>query len=146
MELYIDTTEQGVIKLQLYSGEKVIGKSRKQTLKISESLLPEIEKLLKKHGVKFADLKKISVNPGPGGFSSTRTGVATANALNYALGVNKIVLSVYDKEPNITKAKLLPLMRGRQRGGRRIRINKTSPKPSSQPMPEASAGTARGGG
>src|SRR3989338_6624095 len=110
MELYIDTTEQGVIKLQLYSGEKVIGKSRKQTLKISESLLPEIEKLLKKHGVKFAYLKKISVNPGPGGFSSTRTGVSTANVLNYVLGVKKIFFSVYEKKPNKKKEKFPPLM------------------------------------
>lgn len=105
MELRINTTEQQMIKLELRDGLKVLAKSQKRTPKISESLLSEIDKLLRRKKIKLADLKKVSVNPGPGGFSSTRTGVATANALNYVLGVNKVVLPVYDKEPNISKPK-----------------------------------------
>jgi len=168
MQLIIDTIEQGRIKLQLLEGAMVVGKSEKHTQKISESLLSEIEKLIKKQKIQLADLKKILVNPGPGGFSATRTGVATANALGYALDIpvgiwpggkiKKIILPVYDKEPNITKAKLLPPTRGRQRGGGRgTKITKTSPNPrptslgrspggraSSQPSRKATAGTARG--
>ena len=105
MELYIDTTERGRIKLRIFNGGKVRAKSEKSTNKISESLLAEIEKLLKKTKLEVSDLSRVLVNPGPGGFSSTRTGVATANALNFVLGVNKFVLPRYDKEPNITKSK-----------------------------------------
>lgn len=89
----------------------------KNVMQISENLLPEIAKFLQKHKVELKDLTKILVNPGPGGFSSTRTGVATANALAYALGipvaqwpsrkVKETVLPKYDKEPNITKPRKL---------------------------------------
>src|SRR3989338_1133913 len=105
MELNIDTTEQGTIKLQIRDGRRVVAKSAKSTAKISESLLSEIEKLLKKSKIKLGELSRISVNPGPGGFSSTRTGVATGNALNFALGFDEFVLPYYDKEPNITTPK-----------------------------------------
>ena len=105
MELFIDTTEYGRIKLRLQDGRRVIAKSEKKTEKISESLVPEIEKLFRREKMTFRDLKKVSVNPGPGGFSSTRTGVATANALNFALGLDLVVLPKYNKEPNITKPK-----------------------------------------
>ena len=71
MNLFIDTTERGVIKLELRNGKLVLGRSQKQTIKISESLLLEIEHLLKKHKLKLADLREVEVNPGPGGFSST---------------------------------------------------------------------------
>ncbi len=103
MELFIDTTEYGHIKLRLQDGHRVIGKSEKKTEKISESLVQEIEKLFRREKMTFRDLKKVSVNPGPGKFSSTRTGVATANALNFALGLDLVVLPKYDKEPNITR-------------------------------------------
>mgnify|MGYP001569023038 CR=1 FL=1 len=105
MELYIDTTEQGKIKLCIMDGAAVLSKSETHTPKISESLLMAIQKLLKKNKIQLRDLKKILVNPGPGGFSSTRTGVATANALNFALGIDQIVLPRYDKAPNITRPK-----------------------------------------
>jgi hypothetical protein len=82
---------------------------------------------LRKHKATPRDLKKILVNPGPGGFSSTRTGVAVANALAFALSIpiaewpasnrrrgepsgkaKTIILPKYDKEPHITKAKNIP--------------------------------------
>ena len=104
--LFIDTTEKDRLKFSLFQGEKQIDGLNKKIDKHSERLLPELEKFLKKNKVKLSDLKKISVNPGPGGFSSTRTGVAVANALVYALGLEQdMVLPVYDKEPNITRPK-----------------------------------------
>lgn len=113
MELYIDTTEQGVIKLQIRKQGNIAAKLEKKTLKVSENLLVEMEKLLKQNRIKFAQLKKITVNPGPGGFSSTRTGVAVANALNFALGVNKVVLPKYDKAPNITRPRRKSIIHNR---------------------------------
>lgn len=101
MELEIDTTEHGRLKLEL-DGKRL----DKKVEGLSESLLPELRKFLRKNKIKLGDLKKISVNPGPGGFSSTRTGVATANALNFVLGLSeKIVLPKYGKAPNITHAR-----------------------------------------
>lgn len=105
MELFLDTTEKGMIKLQIRDGDKILARSEKRSDRISENLLAEIEKLLRRRKIKFQDLEKISVNPGPGSFSSTRTGVATANALNFVLGASGLVEPIYDKEPNITKPK-----------------------------------------
>jgi len=105
VELLIDTTQQNKIVLRLLQGRRIVGKFSKADVKISENLLPAIAKLLKKARVKLSDIKKVSVNPGPGGFSSTRTGVATANALNFALGLDKFVMPKYDKMPNITKSR-----------------------------------------
>ena|SRR3989344_5358746 len=105
MELFIDTTEYGKIKLELRELGRLVGRATKNTPKISESLVSQIDNLLGKHKIKLEDLENIAVNRGPGGFSSTRTGVATANALNFALGIKNIVLPKYDKAPNITKPK-----------------------------------------
>ena len=104
--LFIDTTEKDRLKFSLFQGEKQIDGLNKKIDKHSERLLPELEKFLKKNKVKLSGLKKVSINAGPGGFSSTRTGVAVANALNFALGNEEdIVLPKYDREPNITRPK-----------------------------------------
>lgn len=117
MELLIDTAERETIKLALLDGKKIVASWQKHTHEISEHLLEEINKLLKATKLKPSDFKRILVNPGPGGFASTRTGVATANALAYALGVpvaewpsgkiKKIIEPKYDKAPNITKPRKL---------------------------------------
>ena len=113
MELFIDTTMQGLIRLGLYNEKKIVRKMEKRTTKISESLLVEIEIFLKRNKISLEDVESVLVNPGPGAFSATRTGVATANALTFALGIPlmlwpsrkavKIALPEYDREPNITK-------------------------------------------
>ena len=106
MELFIDTTDREKIVLELRDGRQTIAKIQKSLEKLSERLLPEIGQFLKARRVRLSDLEMILVNPGPGGFSATRTGVATANALNFALGIDKVVLPKYGKLPNITKARL----------------------------------------
>ena len=113
MQLLIDTTEQEKIILAIYSRSKLIRKKTIKVARISERLLPEIAKFMKTARITLRDLDKILVNPGPGAFSSTRTGVACANALAFALDIpvlqwpsgkiSKVVLPVYDKEPNITQ-------------------------------------------
>lgn len=101
MELYIDTTAQDKVQFRL-DGEKLT----KKVDGLSENLLPELRKFLRQHKVKLSDLTKVSANPGPGGFSSTRTGVATANALAFGLGIPRQDVTVrYDREPSITKPK-----------------------------------------
>lgn len=53
----------------------------------AEKLLPLIEKLLKDNGLELTDLASIRVAAAGQGFTSLRIGVATANALAYALGI-----------------------------------------------------------
>ncbi len=117
MNLLIDTTQSGRLALALLENQKTLARLEKSVEGLSENLLPELEKFLRKKKVKLAALTKILVNPGPGAFSATRTGVAIANALAYALGIpvaewpsgkiKEIVLPKYDKEPNITKPRKL---------------------------------------
>lgn len=54
---------------------------------LSKELLRRIEKLLASRGSSLADIRAIRVHAGPGGFTSLRIGVVTANVLGYALGV-----------------------------------------------------------
>ncbi|TSA44762.1 hypothetical protein D4R52_03740 [bacterium] len=113
MEFLIDTIEQEKIILAIYSRSKLIRKKTIKLARISERLLPEIAKFMKAAKISLRDLDRVLVNPRAGAFSSTRTGVACANALAFALNipiaswpdgkVGKIILPVYDREPNITK-------------------------------------------
>jgi|SRR3989338_8457795 len=105
MKLFIDTTDRERVVLELSKGKTTVARLEKSVPELSERLLPLLKSFLKAHKVKLGDLELVAANPGPGGFSATRTGVATANALNFALGIDKIVLPKYDKAPNITKPK-----------------------------------------
>jgi len=49
----------------------------------AEKLMPSIDNLLKKQGLKYKDLSKIVVIKGPGSFTGLRVGVNTANILAY---------------------------------------------------------------
>ncbi len=116
LKLLIDTTNFEKLKVALIDQNgKAVVQLERDTEKISETLLPEIEKLLRKQKVNLADISAILVNPRAGGFSSTRTGVATANALAYALGIpvaswprgkkTDLVLPKYKNHPHITYPK-----------------------------------------
>lgn len=116
MILFIDTTDNDFAKIALITGKKVVSKTW-QTKRLSETLMPIISSLLKRQKVKFQDLHKIVVVKGPGFFSRLRTGVATANALAFALNIpvagtkrgflklkfQNQVLPYYSAKPNITK-------------------------------------------
>lgn len=53
----------------------------------SEQIFPRLSRLLDKAGAKLSDIGRVCVVPGPGSFSGTRTGVAVANTLAFALGI-----------------------------------------------------------
>jgi tRNA threonylcarbamoyladenosine biosynthesis protein TsaB len=130
MILFINTADKekitvGLIKADFFC-DKIVEKSQWQE---SAKLLPMINHLLKKNKTAFEQLKGIIVVKGPGGFTSLRIGLITANTLGYALkipvtGVKlnnnmikqgiarikklksfRIVEPFYGKEPNITKPK-----------------------------------------
>ncbi|MFA6553313.1 MAG: tRNA (adenosine(37)-N6)-threonylcarbamoyltransferase complex dimerization subunit type 1 TsaB [Patescibacteria group bacterium] len=50
----------------------------------SEKILPAVEQLLKKHAISPPDISCIMAVTGPGGFTSLRIGVITADTLGYA--------------------------------------------------------------
>lgn len=112
MDLLIDTTQKGILKLELQDGGRAAVRLEKKTYKFSEEILSELKRFLWRNDIQLEDLEKILVNPGPGAFSSTRTGVATANALALALNITlaewpsgkikEMVVPKYDREPNIT--------------------------------------------
>lgn len=135
MILFINTAEQNKIFVALVKENKLKSKLElKGEFHQSKKLLPLIERLLKKNKIKLGDLSGIIVVFGPGGFTSVRIGVVTANTLGFALGipvagvkkidgdnkkrlirdgviklkkvrVGEIVLPFYGQEPNITKPK-----------------------------------------
>ena len=132
MYLYINTSQFEKIVLALLDnkGEILELKNIEAKYKQSEKLLSEIEKLKFKN----KDLRGIMVVVGPGGFTSLRIGIATANAMAWSLNIPilgienkedledkelldknfkkvlnkkvfKQVLPKYGKEPNITISK-----------------------------------------
>jgi len=122
MILFIDATDYEKTRLGLIGKTPVFVEVLGN--KLSESLLPEINKLLKKNKITLRQIHKIAVAVGPGHFSRIRTAVATANALGFALGVSIVSIKnskevdfekletqrgfetavpFYGKAPNITK-------------------------------------------
>jgi tRNA threonylcarbamoyladenosine biosynthesis protein TsaB len=53
----------------------------------AEGLMPLIQALMAEAGAQFAELDRIAVSTGPGGFSGIRTGVAAARGIGLAAGV-----------------------------------------------------------
>jgi tRNA threonylcarbamoyladenosine biosynthesis protein TsaB len=116
MLLTIDTSDNINIKLSLLdvSGQ-VLNFSFPAARKQSEMLLPAIEKILKKEGIRLKDIKELKVINGGSSFTSLRIGVVAANALAFALGVPvsdqdgqylekdaiSLVQPKYDREPEI---------------------------------------------
>lgn len=54
---------------------------------LEEDLLPLIDYLFQRSGYTIKDISGIIAVQGPGGFSSLRLGLCTANAVGYAIGV-----------------------------------------------------------
>jgi len=125
MLLFIDTSDYEEATIALV--EKQVVRHHFKAHNLSEILLPEIKKFLKKQKIQFDQLQKIAVVVGPGGFSRIRTAVSTSNALAFARKIpiaaitknnlpadlkkltlvksQQMVKPIYDREPNITLAK-----------------------------------------
>lgn len=98
--LIVDASGQEQICLKLKGVEH-----RFSSLNLSENLILEIKKFFKKQKLGFNDLDKIEIIT-DNGFSKTRTVVATANALIFALGLKQNFFKAkYSKAPNITLSK-----------------------------------------
>ncbi|NQV13799.1 MAG: tRNA (adenosine(37)-N6)-threonylcarbamoyltransferase complex dimerization subunit type 1 TsaB [Parcubacteria group bacterium] len=123
MYLIIDTiSKQSLVAL----GEKggLVGKIIWQSnYKQSEELLVKVDELLTENGVRQADLTGVVVVNGPGSYTGIRVGVATGNALGFALGASVVGVSYLDilaswavGENNDSIPELVDLPAGRQEG------------------------------
>ncbi len=99
MKLLIDTSDYDKIVIAL-DGEG--SKHQFESRNLSETLVPEIKKFLKKNKIQFSNIKKVEIKTGEH-FSRTRTTIAVANALIFALKLpQKMFKPIYVREPNIT--------------------------------------------
>ena len=74
------------LSIALYEDEKKISEfSSHAGARHSDILVPMIEKLLKKSGVKLSDIGVFAVDIGPGSFTGLRVGIVTAKVLGYVL-------------------------------------------------------------
>lgn len=85
--LIIDTSNSEVTKVALnLNGEINETSSSSKRLK-SQTLLPLIDKLLKKCNTKLEELTEIKINTGPGSYTGIRVGLSVANMLGFLLRI-----------------------------------------------------------
>ncbi len=98
MLLIIDThdADRLFVALAHDDGTLLRSSSRAATHQQSRTLLPMIDRVLRHEKRTAAALTGVGVVSGPGGFTSVRIGVTTANALAYALGVPVVGVTTDD--------------------------------------------------
>jgi len=104
MILFIDTSAK-TFELALYekSGNLVDKFTSEDEKSHSDNLLASVEALLQKNDYAKADLETIAVNTGPGSYTGLRVGVATANALAFALNIPIVGIKTNNDPADIIK-------------------------------------------
>ena len=102
--LFVDTasdeTQVGIfVERKMLALKKWGGKGN-----LSETLLIQIEKLLKNCRLKLSDLNQISVFPGPGSYTGLRIGITVANFLAWSLGIPIFAAKIVDHKLSISGA------------------------------------------
>ena len=94
--LAIETsTSRGSIAL--LSGGKLLGAPCiGERFEHSQTLLPQLQQLLKSHDLRPSDLDLICVSRGPGSFTGLRVGIAAAKGLAMGLGIPVIGVSTFE--------------------------------------------------
>ena len=88
MLLLIDTSKfNSTVVLGNKQGEIIDIEKNITKLKLSQTLLSEINLLLRRNKVSFGNLKGIIVVQGPGSFTGLRVGISVANSLGYGLEI-----------------------------------------------------------
>jgi tRNA threonylcarbamoyladenosine biosynthesis protein TsaB len=73
--------------IALLSGAEVLGeRTLDAQRRHAQTLIPEIQALLRDHGRRAADCELIAVSTGPGSFTGLRVGITCAKTLAYATG------------------------------------------------------------
>ncbi len=71
----------------LCDGGRFVGSANVDDHKAEDKLLPAVDKLLQDAGWTRADVRRIAVVTGPGGFMTIRVALSMANAMAYALKI-----------------------------------------------------------
>jgi tRNA threonylcarbamoyl adenosine modification protein YeaZ len=110
MYLFINTSQKEKMQIALLdkAGQVLVLQNIKSEYQQSEKLLPAIENIFKKAKIEMKSLKGILAVAGPGGFTSLRIGLATANTLAFSfnipiVGLEPIELSKTGKYLNLIK-------------------------------------------
>ena len=94
MILFINTSLADLTAIKLIEQGRVAQTLEDHRLfKQAEILLPFIDKLLQKGKIKKEQLNALAIVSGPGGFSSLRLGITTANALASTLKIPLIEIT-----------------------------------------------------
>ena len=94
--LAIDTSTE-FLSLAVMKGGRIAGRfHRKSPMRHSSMLVPMIDRLLKKAGMKVGDIDCFGVSIGPGSFTGLRIAVATVKGLAYALHKKIVVVPTLD--------------------------------------------------
>lgn len=120
--LNIDVTETEPIVQIFVDDEKIDEAIIPDQFCLSEKLLTSLDGLLKSNQLAVTDLSQITVNPGPGSYTSLRIATTVANFLAFSLDLpvfssmkkydeevfNSPVVPNYPHAPVITKRKARP--------------------------------------
>lgn len=92
--LAIETaTQKG--SLSLFKGEEAIGSwTGDDRQALSSALIPRISKLLSENDLTPSELELVAVSAGPGSFTGIRVGMSAAKALQMALGIPAIAVTL----------------------------------------------------
>lgn len=86
-----------ITEIALVSGGKVLAeKSWLSQNNESETLMPEIDKILKSKRLSYKDLEKIVVICGPGSFTGLRVGVSVANSISYIQQISVFEIDTFE--------------------------------------------------
>ncbi len=103
--LFIDTAQK-LTRIALFRDTKLTkAVSWKGRFHEFDTLLPRISKMLRSCRMHVSDIGSVVACVGPGGFTSVRLGVSTANALSFALQVPVGGVSIFDLLYEIHSAK-----------------------------------------
>lgn len=108
--LGIETATRAASVAVIFDGKIVAETIRESPQSFSETLLPQVEEVIKFSGA-FEKLDAVTVSIGPGSFTGLRIALATAKALAYAWGMKIIgVPTLQALAYNFPSAKVLPLI------------------------------------
>ena len=108
--LGIETATRAASVAVIFDGKIVAETVRESPQSFSETLLPQVEEVIKFAGA-FENLDAVAVSIGPGSFTGLRIALATAKALAYAWGIKIIgVPTLQAMAYNFPNAKVIPLI------------------------------------
>lgn len=115
--LAIDTATK-LMGVSLKTNDSVISQSINDGFAHSENLLPTIDTLLNKAGIKVVDLDLLICSRGPGSFTGLRIGMATLKGLSQGLDIPLVsvpTLDLYAFDNNNFNGTVLPIIDARKK-------------------------------